>query len=56
VTYSVEVGGDLISWLGSTVEVGAPVDNGDGTLTRKFRSATPVTAADREFIRLLMAE
>ena len=56
VTYTVEVGGDLISWPGATVEIGAPVDHGDGTVTRKFRSATPIIAADREFIRLKMSE
>ncbi len=52
----VEVGADLISWPGGIVEVGSPVDNGDGTVTRRFRSATPISAAQREFIRLLMEE
>ena len=32
------------------------VDNGDGTVTREFRSTSPVGTGEREFIRLLMSE
>ncbi|MFT5108786.1 MAG: hypothetical protein ACI9UA_004430, partial [Pseudoalteromonas tetraodonis] len=56
VTYTVEVGSDLISWPGATVEVGTPVDHGDGKITRKFRSATSIFDGSREFIRLRMEE
>ena len=56
ITYTVEVGTDLLTWPGTTVEVGAPRDNGDGTVTRRFRSATPISAGTGEFIRLKMSE
>ena len=51
VAYNVQVGGDLVAWSGATVEIEA-IDNGDGIVTRRIRSVTPISAQNREFIRL----
>ena len=58
VTYSAEVSTDLVNWNsgpGFTVEVGSGTDNGDGTVTRTFRSAIPLSANLRQFMRLRMS-
>ena len=49
---------DLAAWQsgpGAVVEVGLPVDHGDGTVTRTFRSLEPVSAQVRQFMRLRMS-
>jgi len=56
VTYTVQVGTDLVTWPNATIDMGAPIDNGDGTVTRRTRSGTPISAQSREFIRLRMSE
>ena len=58
VTYTVQHSTDLANWQSGpavVVEVGTPVDNGDGTITRTFRSTTPVSANDQQFLRLRMS-
>ncbi len=58
VTYTVQRSDDLVNWMtgpGFMLEVGAPIDNGDGTRTRTFRSTTPLDNQPRQFIRLQMA-
>ncbi len=58
VGYAVEISTDFSGWgsgPGHTVEVGDPVDHGDGTVTRTFRSAQPVSSSPRAFVRLNMS-
>lgn len=58
VTYEMERSTDLVSWQSgpaALVEVGAAIDNGDGTITRTFRSTTPLTNQLRQFMRLKMS-
>ena len=58
VTYEVERSTDLVDWQSgpaALVEVGAAIDNGDGTITRTFRSTTPLTNQLRQFMRLKMS-
>ena len=58
VNYLVEVSHTLASWQSGplvVVEVGSPVDNGDGTITRVFRSTTPIRSNPRQFMRLRMS-
>ena len=58
VRYSVETSRDLSSWASAdqTTEVGAPMDHGDGIVSRTFRSLSPLPEpGGREFIRLHMA-
>lgn len=55
VTYHPQVSTDLVNWrsgASAVVEVGIPVDNGDGTTTRTFRSLQPVSSERRQFMRL----
>lgn len=55
VTHEVQLSDDLLIWqsgVAAVVEVGAPIDNGDGTRTRTFRSRTQLSARLRQFMRL----
>lgn len=55
VTFRPQVSSDLLNWRsgpGAVVEVGEPIDNGDGTRTRTFRSREPVSAERWQFMRL----
>jgi hypothetical protein len=58
IVYTVEYDGDLADpWsTGSVVPVGSPVDNGDGTETVTVRLSTPVTVAERQFMRLRVTD
>ena len=53
-TYTPQTNGSLDagSWLSNAVQVGAPIDHGDGTETVTFRDATPISGADRRFLQL----
>ena len=53
-TYTPQTNGSLDagSWLDNAVQVGAPIDHGDGTETVTFRDATPISGADRRFLQL----
>jgi len=58
VAYTVQRSDDLANWMtgpGFVLEVGAPIDNGDGTRTRTFRSTTPLDNQSRQFMRLQVA-
>lgn len=43
---------DLSTWSETGIEILPPLEQSDGTLIRKFRSATPVGAIPLEFLRL----
>jgi hypothetical protein len=48
-----DTSGTLSSWsLGSAVQAGSPVNNGDGTETISLRDTVPTTGAENRFIRL----
>lgn len=49
---ALQVSSDVINWTDIGIEVIPSIDNGDGTLTRKFRSSSPMKTFKREFIRL----
>ena len=53
-SYTVEYDADLTDpWsIGAVVAVGSPVNNADGTETVTVRLSTPISAADKQFIRL----
>lgn len=53
-TYTPQTNGSLDagSWLNNAVQVGAPIDHGDGTETVTFRDVTPISGADRRFLQL----
>ena len=53
--YLVEVSDDLNSWESGpnqTIEVGAAVDNEDGTESRTVRSLQTISPWERQFMRL----
>jgi len=52
VTISVELSEDLQLWSMMDVEFVSSVNNGDGTTTETYRSATPAADVDRQFFRL----
>lgn len=55
-SYTVQVGNDLINWQASTHQVGVPQDNGDGTDSITVRDLQPLGVSIRRFIRLVVAE
>ncbi|MDA0766959.1 MAG: lamin tail domain-containing protein [Verrucomicrobia bacterium] len=58
IAYFVEVSEDLVSWKSGgahTTQVGAPEDNGDGTVTLTVRSLQPVASRPNQFLRLRVA-
>jgi hypothetical protein len=54
--YLVEVSEDLVNWQATTLQVGAPVDNGDGTDSVTFRDDQPIGASTRHFLRLVVSD
>ena len=59
VSWTAEVSTDLLNWndgSGFTVQVGTPVDNGDGTQTLTVRSLQAIApGTPRQFLRLQIA-
>jgi hypothetical protein len=55
VATSPQVSSDLTNWTDTGIEMNPSIDNDDGTITRKFRSASLIGSIPREFIRLLFA-
>ena len=58
ITYLVEISDDLVLWQSGeafTTQVGAPVDNGDGTLTLTMRSLQSVASKPNQYLRLRVA-
>ncbi len=52
-TYQLESSTDVKNWMDTDgVQVGAPQDNGDGTVTVQFRSEQSIDDEDRLFMRL----
>ena len=51
VNYFVEFSADLLSWSATGVSLDA-VDNGNGTITERWRCAQPVSSTDQQFVRL----
>ena len=51
VDYFVEFSPDLLGWSVTGVYLDA-VDNGNGTITERWRSAQPVSSTQRQFVRL----
>ena len=51
-----EVSEDLVNWQATTLQVGAPVDNGDGTDSVTFRDDQPIGASTRHFLRLVVSD
>ncbi|MGI9239630.1 MAG: CotH kinase family protein, partial [Verrucomicrobiales bacterium] len=57
-SYLVEVSTDLASWdsgVGFTVQVGAPVNNGDGSETVTVRSLRSIGSSPRQHLRIAVA-
>ena len=55
VTYVVEVSNDLVFWQNGgafTTQVGAPQDNGDGTVAVTVRSLQALASGPKQFVRL----
>ena len=52
--YRVEVSANLLDWDVVDVEVGAPVDTGDGTETVTVRDEAKVTDGERRYLRLVV--
>lgn len=50
--YEVQVDDEFQSWSSTAIEVGVPVDNGDGTETVTIRDTVSFTASQKRFIRL----
>lgn len=55
-SYRVEVSGDLITWSETTILVGMPTNNGDGTDLLTIRDTVPLNTSNRRFIRLSVTE
>jgi hypothetical protein len=55
-SYRGEVSGDLITWSETTILVGVPTDNGDGTDLLTIRDTVPLSTSNRRFIRLSVTE
>lgn len=52
-TYQAQTNGTLPgTWLSNAIQVGSPINNGDGTETVTFRDTTPLTSAAMRFLRL----
>ena len=57
--YTVELSRDGETWQSGpevTVEFGTPIDHGDGTITRRFRTASPVDDAPLMLARLRVTD
>ena len=54
VGYRVEVSANLQDWEVGDVEVGAPVDNGDGTETVTVRDGAPLVDGEQRYLRLVV--
>ena len=56
ISYVVEATSDLTSgpWLAGPVQLGSPVDNGDGTETVTYRDLVPTASTTTRFLRLRM--
>jgi hypothetical protein len=52
VTISVDIAGTLPSWTVGAVQVGTPINNGDGTETVTYRDNTISTGVQKRFIRV----
>jgi hypothetical protein len=50
-TYSAEVSADLAVWTPTSIPVGTPVTNPDGTLTVTYRDADLIGSSSHRFIR-----
>ena len=55
VQHAVEISSDLSAWASGpgNVEFVSRTNHGDGTATMVYRSADPISAASRYFVRLL---
>jgi len=53
-TYRAEVSPGLVSWTETSLVVGTPTDNGDGTETVTIRAALPLDLDAQGFIRLVV--
>ena len=56
IRFHVEVSGDLINWSSGSPDLMllSSLNNGDGTVTEVYRSATPTSVALREFMRVVV--
>jgi hypothetical protein len=53
--YAVQSSGDLTgAWSADAVQIGAAVDNGDGTETVAYRDSVPASSGSRRFLRVLV--
>ncbi len=53
--YAVQSSGEVAgAWSTDAVQVGAAIDNGDGTETVTYRDSTPAGSASRRFLRVLV--
>ena len=53
VTFSIEISNDLVNWVESSLPVGNPTDNGDGTEMVTFRHSLPISPQEtRQLARL----
>ena len=52
VTWNVEIAGDLPNWITGAVQVGQPVNNGDGTETVTYRDNVILPNAGQRFMRV----
>ena len=53
VTFAVDTADNLANWsLGASVQIGAAINNGDGTETLSYRDLIPTSSGTQRFIRL----
>jgi uncharacterized delta-60 repeat protein len=55
-TYTPQTNGSLetIGWMANAVQVGLPINHGNGTETVTFRDSTPISGATKRFLRLMV--
>ncbi len=53
VTFNVQLSGALPNWAGGAVQVGLPLNNGDGTETVTYRDTVTLPNAGQRFMRVL---
>jgi hypothetical protein len=57
VAFFSEQASDLANWgIGGRVLLEDPIDHGDGTETRRYRSLSPVSAELAQFFRLVLEQ
>ena len=56
ITYKLQTTPDLTSWTDDGLEILPAFDLGNGTLTRTFRSTSPLGSQAREFVRVHLSE